>query len=1162
MLNGLCETRLILASESIKKLLLIMKLTAIILLSACLTACANGHSQNVTLTLKNAPLETVFSEIKKQTGYSVFYNYKLLDNAKPVTISVKNVSVDEVMKVCLKDQPLDYDIADKSIVIKAKERPKTDLPLLPPTIDVKGKVINDKGESLVVTVTVKGTGISTTTNEKGEFELKGIDEKAILVITGVNIETREVKVDGKANLAISVKAKITEGQEVIVTAYGIEKRAKELGYSAARVTGEEINRASPSNILTGLTGKVSGLSINATSASINPQMRVLLRGIRSFGEGSNNLPLIIVNGAPLSFGADQQAATVMMDFINNINPNDIESVNILKGANGAALYGPEGVNGVIIINTKKGKIKPTVNFRHSTMLQVLDTRYPKIQKQFGSGSFADQFGNGIYDPFGGTGNWGPAFTGEMIQIGRPDENGELQIVPYQYTKERYKFWNTAQTIQNNVSVSQGDSKSDFYFSAGHTYLKGLIPGDKDNRYSILLNTGRQFGKIQTRVNIGYTRSQKDVYPGQPNVLETPAHIPITSYKDFRNDKWSDRNHFWDDDGPNIYEEIAINRLVENSNALYGNLSVTFKPASWLTITNRLGTNYYGIVGKQTQEPIVYSEFGKTNGRLISGRGDQLAAVFDVHNVYVTLSNDLLLNTQFNLGKFSLRTTLGNSLRNNNNEKIQSSATSLLVPVYNVLYNSVPADVSQVNVLSRSYSFFGTNTLGYKDWAFLEITGRKDWDSKIADIARNKNYYYGANTSVVLGEAIPSLVNNKVLSALRLRASVTKTANMNIEPYQAESILNVQSVYANVLSFRFNTNEVPNPNIKPENVISQEYGLAVGFLKNRLHLDATYYRQKNDGVIANRELSIFAGGARTIDNIGSLLNYGWEFDIKLDPFFKLPFGLSCNAEGTFSINNNRVLKLGEIPNSSTVPGISTGLGNYALVLGEAAYAYRMTDWLRDEQGRVIVSKTTGMPIVDYANPKIIGRTLPKYMASFNVHLAWKNIGLHLVGEYRGGNEHYFRNGYSLVRSGTAEVTAQYGRQKFIFPNSVYDDGTGKYVPNTDVVVRSGHAEFYNLFSQVETNFLTSGAFFKLRELSLSYDWKPKSNLVKLLTFTLAARNLLNFYPKTNRWGDPELSSGAGTRVNESQTSASNINGVFSEGFIGGTRFFGISLNAGF
>jgi TonB-linked SusC/RagA family outer membrane protein len=1139
-----------------------MKITAIILFAACLSVSAKSFSQ-ISLKESNVPLQRVFKQLEKQSGYDFLYTSEVIRDIGNVTVEVTNVSLRNALDACLKGKPLTYLIMENTVVIK----PQDEAAVSPfQRQDISGRITDEKGAPVVARVTVKGTNLSVLTDADGNYSIPGAPANAVLIISAVNIETAEIKTEGRTKVDIVVKNKVFQLSEVVLTAYNVEKQAREIGYSTAKITGEELTRTSPSNLLAGLAGKVSGLSLSTTSAGINPQMRLLLRGLRSFGENTNNLPLVIFNGAPLSFGADQESANVMMEFINNINPSDIESINILKGANGAALYGPEGVNGVILITTKKGTLKPQVSFRHSTMLQSLDTRYPKLQHEFGSGIFNDPFGKGIYDPYRVASSWGPAFNGEMVQIGRADENGEVQKVPYENTDERFKFWDIGTTIQNTLSVAQGDARSDFYLSVGQAHITSLTPGDKSNRVSVLLNSGRQFGILSTRINMGYTKTTSDVYPGDPSVLTFPAHIPITSYEDFRNDKWSDHNHYWADNAENPYENLATKRSVSDNNAFFGNLNFVVQPFPWLKVNNRIGINFYSTLKKGTNEPTYYTAFGKTNGRSVSAGGDRSASVADDQILYSTLSNDLLANTQFTKGNFSMKTILGFSLRSNVSNIMKTSAGSLLVPVYNIAFNAYAPSALQEKVRSRSYSLFGSNTFGYKNWAFLEITARQDWDSKIAAAGRDNNYYYGANTSIVLSDAIPKLANSKILSSLRLRASATRTANMNIAPYQSELLLGLRSVYPTVLSYA--VGGAPNTHLKPENIFSQEYGLAASFLKDRIKFDVTYYTQRNNGVIAERSVSTFSGQSETIDNIGDFRNYGWEFDLGLNPLVSLPGGFSVNLEGMFSLNDNKVISLGQTRDDSVVGGgpggpfIYTGSGRYIVEEGSSAYIYSISDWKRDEQGRVVVDKTTGLPTVDYSNFVKGGRSMPRVMGSFNLHLLWKNLGLHLVGEYRGSYSHYFRSGNFSVIDGTAEVTAQYGRTRFVFPNSSYDDGTGKYVANTNIAVSSADANYYNLYAQAETNFLVSGAFWKMREIAVSYDWKIKDGWMKKLTFTLAGRNLFSLYPKTNRWGDPELTAGAGAVVRQDQQGASNLNGIFSEGTLGGSRFYGLSLNATF
>ncbi|WP_158085356.1 SusC/RagA family TonB-linked outer membrane protein [Niastella vici] len=1141
-----------------------MKITAILLLVTALQVSANGFSQSITLSVKDASLESVFKEIRKQSGYNFLFSYDELDKAMPVTIQVKEATLEEVLTKCFTNQPLSYSIVDKVVIVKKREEVAdhaiSNRSLF---IDIKGIISNEKGEPVIATVTIKGTDISVTSNTKGEFVLKGVNENAVLVITGVNLETREIKVDGKINLEISVKTKVKEEKEVIVTAYGIEKSTKELGYSAVKVSGEDINRANPGNLLMGLTGRVSGLNISQQSSGMNPQMRVLLRGIRSISESTNNLPLFILNGAPLSFGSDQVSASLVMDFVNNINPVDIEDVTVLKGANGTALYGPEGVNGVIIITTKKGnKGSPSINFRNHTSFQKLDFRYVTFQTQFGSGTGGvDQFGNGVYDPMGFNG-WGPAYNGQLVPIGFEDENGDIQRVPYSYTKDRFHFFSVAKQVQNSLSITQADSKSDFYLGLNYANQSGLIPKDVQNRASILLNTARQVGKLNVRTNIAYTRTNGNYGAPQSTVLSLPAHIRITHYKDYVNDHWSDQNHY-PMNGENPYANIDRVRAKTTENALFGNLTFTVKPNNWLTLIARPGINYSGYYEKETAAPINFSDFAKMFGGGFR-RKDWLASVKEKMVSTTALNSDFLVSTLHNTGNLLIRTSTGATIRENYTKSIRAAALSLAAPVFNLDFNSLPPGVEERAVLSRFYSLFGTGTIGYKDRIFLEITGRNDWDSKLAKIARNKNFYYGANTSVVLTEVIPSLSKINWLTSARIRASVTRTANMNIEPYQAERLFTLTAPfpYNSLLSYNLLRGGYPNPMLKPEKIISLEYGGNFSLLKDRIVFDVAYYRQQNNGLILKVNNG-WLSTAPTIDNAGKFANFGWEFDLKLNPVFKLPNSMSFTAEGRFSFNNNKVLELSPVYDGRLQATETAGMPGAAMTArtGHSAYEYEVFDWLRDPSGRVIVDRVTGMPSVDRSHPVVTGRSLPKYTAAVNFNFSWKKFTLTALAEYRGGNQVFAAQQQNMIKNGLHPLTTLNGRQRFVFPNSVVDNGSGHYTENTDVLVSSAGQEFYALVAQANIHFLNSADFWKIREIAISYEIPFKSKWAKKVGFNFYIRDPFSFYPKSNISGDPLLIRGPGDRPY--QTIQSNLSGAYSEvGRLPGTVLCGFITNISF
>ncbi|MFX1707280.1 SusC/RagA family TonB-linked outer membrane protein [Chitinophaga sp. CC14] len=1145
-----------------------MKLTVFFLTVACIMVSAKGLSQNITFSGKGVALEIVFSAVEKQTGYHFLYRENALEAAKPVTIKAVNQPLLQFLDNIFRDQPLKYLISSKTINIYPDTRVAAFSDRQPNTSEpVTGKITDSTGAALSgATIAVKNKPrLTTTSNQFGNFSIEAATGD-VLIVSFMGYSTREVRIDAANAGVIQLKQQPVSLNDVIVTtAYGIEKRTKELGYAVAKIKGEDINRTNPGNILTGLVGKVSGLNISSLSPDMTPDNNIMLRGIRSINQSSNNQPLFILNGSPLSFGADQNSATLALDFLNNINPNDIQDITVLKGANGAALYGPEGVNGVIIITTKRGdKEGLKVNFRSSTSFQYIDFSQRKVQEQFGAGDLTDDQNNPIYNPVGSE-LWGPAYNDMLVPLGRPDENGDTQKVPYSYSNERQKFWDLARNTQHNLSISQSDNRSDFYLGLSYTNQTGLLPGDKQHKAGILLNTGRQFNKWNVRINLGYTLTNADKGPSTIRTDMTPPHVPLTSYKDFTNDHWADRNHYWADETENPYETINGNRRKSTENALTGNLDFTIKPLRWLSITERPGITYSASYTKAITAPRFYSDFAKAYGaigRSVSYR-DLPARLNEETFTSLAINNDLLLTGLHNAGSFSFRTTLGNTIRQNYTKEVTGSSSHLVIPVYNLAFGRMGNTYSREQaVLSRFYSLFGTFSVGYKDMVFVELTGRNDWDSKLAVSARNKNFYSGANTSVVLSEMIPWLSEMKWLSSARLRASVTRTANMNIRPYQMERILDLYQIYGEQVSYIYKPNN-PNPFIKPENVISQEYGGSFSFLNERINLDVTYYKQRNNGLILEVVNSIYSGSP-TIDNAGVYDNTGWEFDVKINRLLKAG-NFIAGIDMRLALNDNKVISLPPVYNDQLIAYV--GPAQVVARTGHHAFEFSLTDWVRTPDGKVIVNNVTGMPEPDSRNPVFTGRTLPRYSAAANLNLEWKKFKLYILGEFRGGNHQYNGAGGFDTRTGWSPLTLYNNRAPFVFPNSVYDDGSGKYVENTDVKITAIRDFYQNAATYTTTSYLVKADFFKLRELSLSYNWTFKIKAIKSVSLGLYGRDIASVYSKENIYGDPLMIRGPGwTRAMINTGGDSNMSNVAgaaaNESRLPGTIMYGFVVNVGF
>jgi TonB-linked SusC/RagA family outer membrane protein len=1163
----------------ITKLLKVMKLTGILLFTLSLHVAAKVNSQTIDFSGKDVPLRKIFSEVEKQTGFLFFYYAKDLVTARPVTVQANHLPLNDFLSLVFKDQPLKYRIDNRGIIVSLKSPTEGLNPRLspeglspqflpPPPITVRGRIVDEKGEPVIASIIIKGTNIGTTSLIDGSFVLTNVDENAILEISATNIEKTEWKVNGKEEFVIRVKIAARNLQDVIVTtAYGIEKRTKELGYSVATVKGEDLIRTNPGNILTGLTGRVAGLVISNQGVGMNPENNIMLRGLRSINATSNNQPLFILNGSPISFGSDQGAASLAAEFINNLNPNDIDEITVLKGANGSALYGPEGVNGVIIINTKRGaRSGLSLNFRTSTNLQLIDWRKRKIQEKFGAGELVDAQDNPIYNPTGET-LWGPAYNGQLVPLGRPDENGEVQMVPYRYNKDRQRFWNSARNTQNYLSISQADNQSDFYLGINYTDQSGLMPGDKQHRVGVLLNTARQLKHWSVRFNMGYSNTNSDKGPANLKTDYIPPHVPLLSYIDFNNNRWADRNHYWSDQNPNPYEAIYNNRTKTGEQALSGSLEFKVKPLQWLTVTERPGITFSSSDSKSTSKPLDYSDFAKEqagNGRYISYTDKKASLAEKMLNNFA-INNDLLLTGISQFANVSVKTTLGNTVRQNYIKDLRGLSSSLILPVYNFQFGNrdqtMPYERSE---LSRFYSLFGTILLGFQEKIFVEVTGRNDWDSKLAIRARNKNFYSGINSSVVLNEVFPFLQNLKWLTTARLRASLTRTANMNIKPYQSERLLQSEGPIGpsgELIGYSYMAN-IPNPNINPEKITSQEYGGALSFLEGKINADIAYYKQRNRGLILDVINSLFSG-APTIDNAGVYDNSGWEFELNFKQLFKTAGGVTAHGGLRLALNDNKVVSLPPSYDGQ----LSTYAGGTEVVArtGKHAFEFALHDWVRDTQGNIIVDKVTGIPQVDFQNPLFMGRTSPKYTASANFGLQWRRFNFSFLAEYRGGNYQYNAFGDNSVRSGLSLLTTYNNRMPFIVPNSVYEDPVLGYVENKEIKI-SSIKDYYMQASFVSSNFLINAGFLTLKEMSVSYELKFPRKSLKTINIGVYGRDLLSFYAKDNIYGDPQLVLGPGAERDKGlfdQSNQSNF-GSASSNFdrLPGTMQFGFVVNIGF
>jgi len=1006
-----------------------------------------------------------------------------------------------------------------------------------------------------VTVKVKGTTIGTQTNAAGKFSLS-IPENSTLVFSFISYETQEISSVQRSTFnVVLISASKQLGEVIVQGALGVQKQARAVGYASTTVDNKLLTESKVTNIANGLTGKVAGLQINTVNNGVNPDVRIVLRGNRSIN--GNNQALVVVDGTPVS-----------SNFLNQINPNDIDNVTVLKGSGASAIYGSEGSNGVLLVTTKRGSGVPTITYSNTTQLEKF-SYFPKLQRRFGGGA------GEVIDPLTGfygyvpyeNQSYGPEYDGSTVNIGLPTADGSQQTGKYESTgtDPRVAFFDTGLTEQNDISYSTGDANSSFYISAQDVYTKGVVPNDRNRRTGLRMAAMRKFGIFKTDYSIGYTRtntnvSGPDFFQGRGvywNVLNQQANVDLRKYQNLT-DKFSDVNGYYNSYYPNPYWQTVNSRQVTRKDALVGNVTFSVSPTKWFDASYRVSASYGWQQYRATNAEVDFSPYALSDPGGTHNIASQVkfhpGSVADVDYFgdggtgFSRLQGDFFLTFKHKIGDFSGNLLLGNSINTQYAKFVSNGSNNLLIKdFYNLAFRTGEPLAGEGEVRKNLIGVFADLNLSYKDWAFLELTGRNDRSSLLS--SANRSFFYpSAKLTVVLTDAIPSLKDNKWLSYAKVRGSYSKTGQVNIDPYS------LQNVFASTLGAPFGSTpalslsaKLNNPNLKPELSYEQEYGLELGFLDNRFYLATTYYNVHTKNQTFPVAISPASGYASAVQNLGEVQNKGWEVELKASLLKSTDF--SWDLGGNLSLLRNKVLSLQEGTNEFQLQYANGAASNSYAIVGQPFPYIKGSDLVRDPQGHVIIDASTGLPSLT-AGVVPLGNAAPKTILGVNTAIRYKFITLSAVAEYRGG---YFINnivGQALNFTGTSYVSATNGRQRFIYPNSVIQTGPNTYVPNNSISIPDGNAGFWtsSAYYNATSTYVNSAAFWKLREVALNFDltrFIKGQKAIKGLQFGLVGRNLLLFRPKSNPWTDPEYSidnSNAVGTTNENQTPPTRIYGA--------------------
>ncbi len=1163
------------------KLLMTMKLTIILWVLGCLQVQAGGYAQNVSLSRKNAALTEVFKIIRKQTGYSFLYNDRTLSKAKKVTVDLRDVTLEEALQACFKEQPLTWSIENRTIVIKEKEAPVTAPATEAPSSEIKGKVEDENGRPIVsATVNIKGTKKAAVTDENGMFSLTGVDPNAVLVISSIGFQTREFKLTGQTLVTITLSQGTTAIDDVVVTALGVKRERRSIGYSVATIKGEELVKAGETmNPFLALYGKASGVGVNTGAAGPMGGLKINIRGAFSLNPDQNTRPLFVVDGVIISDRATSMGGPVGEGYdygsnINDLNSEDIESIDILKGAKATVLYGTDAANGVVLITTKSGRnargfgmtgaLQYTVEQPHS---------YLDLQKEYG-------LGDNIYDTMYTTLNgqkvrqipnkrfsFGPKFDGSTVMM---YDSSLVKNSP----QDGYKsLFHTGHSYNANVAISGSSEKGSMRASyTNYKYTDIISPNSWQQRNTFSFNGNLKASKLasfELATNIYNIVSQNRREQNGGNIAW--GFPQDYNYNNLYN------NYFKDTTG---YQR-------DISNAISTTAASNIGTYLWALDKNRQKDDKFHIITSArtilnfSKHIFLVGQFGldydNTNytsnisvTRIVPSVADGAFKVSKENNTVQTYQGLLNYDNSFHNGDIRVTGFGGFIYRLRSSETIGANTIGgLNFPGWYSLNNQagIPTagNLSELRNYSRGsdvlYSGVASATISWKSEFYLDLQAREDWNSTLPP-ENNKYFYPGASLTWNYTERfnIPSMNRGQVRFAW---ADVGNGTNRYFANNQY-SLSYISGTGVQAVSVGPPDKILPGA-LSPERKREFELGINNSFFKsNRLTFDMDYYRNNVYHQIISLPVSQASSSSGLLINVGNVRNWGYEFSVTGTPLLTKDIRWDITING--ARQQSKVLSLYRDLTLYDRNNLINGNAAYvAANLGRPAGEIMMADYLRDDNGNRIVNGS-GIYSLNSDPTKNIeaGNVNPKLYGGVLSDFHYKNFNFRIGLDYKYGGTIFSYTNSRLTGVGQLESTLKYRDQQH-GGLAYYLDGTGnrvawqhdqaappasadghvyhdglilpgvkldannKYVKNDIITSATTYYESYanDLASSFPPDALKKNDYIKLREAAISYTISKKladKLRFQAMTVTLAGRNLFYLY-KTIPNIDVESATGA-------------------------------------
>ncbi len=976
------------------------------------------------------------------------------------------------------------------------------LPLMAQDLTVSGVVVDDNKTPLIgVTVLIKGTTKGQITGLDGEFSMTA-PKNSVLSFQCLGYTTVEKHVNSSEKVTIVMSEEALAINETVVTALGIKREEKALGYATTKIGTESVNDALSGNWTSALSGKIAGLNLVQSGAGPAGSNKIILRGESNLT--GDNQALIVVDGVVINNSSGMSTGTGSsaylsgdspVDFgsgLNDINPEDIESINVLKGAGAAALYGQRGAHGAIIITTKSGASeemkKLKVSFSSTADIETI-YHWPEYQYEYGSGvEGRNYFSWGASEDGSNTRNtsmaWGPKFDGQMFYQYDPITHGQAaeRSLWQAYPNNRKDFFQTGQTYTNSLSLSGGSKNTNFRIGWTNVQNKWIIPNTGYTRNTLSVSVKQKMNdKLSFSTKINYTNKASDNLPASGYNNQTIMYWNIMQIPNgnlnWLKDYWMPGKEGVDQsypfssspDNPYLIVYEMLNKL--DRHTVTGNVQMDYQIIDGLSLMIR-GTLDSSYEDRSQQRPMDTNKFRY--------------GMYRTTKIYSQeLTGDFMLQYQKQLHRnFSLDASIGGSTLHNRYRRQINKADGLMFPQVFSLANS------KYTIISDPYesdyvinSVYGMLNLSFKNYLFLDFTARNDWSSMLATPESTKNasfFYPSVNLSAVFSDMFRM---PRWITFTKLRASFSEVGSSGSKVYQNTYVYETADGFSGGL---MNPTTLPNPNLRPQRTRTYEVGLDLRFFNNSLGLDVALYQGETKDQILTATLDRATGYNNMIVNGGLVRNRGIEIEANVTPFHKKR-GWTWNLFGTWSINENKVMELTDDLEALQLQNVLSGRGSMQARVGHSMSAIYGTGYKRSPDGQIVYDED-GYPLLE-SDQIYLGDSNPKWKGSFGTELKYKNLSLNILFDGQVGGVAYSHTNAMLMEHGK-HVRTLPGRYNGIIGDGVIENPDGTYRKND--VVATEIWTYYTRHSgreNVEGNIFSTD-FLKLREVTLNYSFPKK------------------------------------------------------------------------